>query len=140
MQIFCPATLIKTPNQVFSCEYCEIFKNTYVEEYLRTAASGISWNAGMKNTFTLTRCYLLKVPLELSRNIEKLNRKRCRKIQGILRAVASRPVFTFSKSAMETKCEISSKLTYYSVASVFTFEQLNAGWVILERPNSCDPK
>ena len=23
---------------MFSCEYCEIFKNTYMEEYLRTAA------------------------------------------------------------------------------------------------------
>ena len=25
--------------QVFSCEICEIFKNTYFEEHLRTAAS-----------------------------------------------------------------------------------------------------
>ena len=25
--------------QVFSYEYCEIFKNTYIEEHLRTAAS-----------------------------------------------------------------------------------------------------
>ena len=32
--------LIKeAPTQVFSCENCEIFKNTYFEEYLRTAAS-----------------------------------------------------------------------------------------------------
>ena len=29
----------KTLTQVFSCEYCEIFKNTYFEEHLRTAAS-----------------------------------------------------------------------------------------------------
>ena len=29
----------KTPTQVFSREYCEIFKNTYFEEHLRTAAS-----------------------------------------------------------------------------------------------------
>ena len=27
------------PIRVFSCEYCEIFKNTYFEEYLPTAAS-----------------------------------------------------------------------------------------------------
>ena len=27
------------PTQVLSCEYCEIFKNTYFEEHLRTAAS-----------------------------------------------------------------------------------------------------
>ena len=26
------------PTQLFSCEYCKIFKNTYIEEYLRTGA------------------------------------------------------------------------------------------------------
>ena len=30
---------VESPTQVFSCEYCEIFKNTYFEEHLRTAAS-----------------------------------------------------------------------------------------------------
>ena len=30
----------ETPTQVFSCEYCEIFKSTYFGEHLRTAASG----------------------------------------------------------------------------------------------------
>ena len=29
----------ETPTEVFSCEYCEIFKNTYFEEHLQTAAS-----------------------------------------------------------------------------------------------------
>ena len=29
----------QTPTQVLSCEYCEIFKNTYFEEHLQTAAS-----------------------------------------------------------------------------------------------------
>ena len=28
----------ETPTQVLSCEHCEIFKNTYFEEYLRAAA------------------------------------------------------------------------------------------------------
>ena len=28
-----------TPTQVFSCEYCKIFKNTYFEEHLPMAAS-----------------------------------------------------------------------------------------------------
>ena len=28
-----------TPTQVFSCEYCEVFKNTYFEEHLQTADS-----------------------------------------------------------------------------------------------------
>ena len=41
--VFRPATLFKkkTPIQVFSCEYWEIFKNTYFEEHLRTAASEV---------------------------------------------------------------------------------------------------
>ena len=29
----------ETPKQVFSCEICKIFKNTYFAEHLRTAAS-----------------------------------------------------------------------------------------------------
>ena len=29
----------ETPAQVISCEYCEIFKNTYFEENLQTAVS-----------------------------------------------------------------------------------------------------
>ena len=35
------ATLFKkeTPTQIFSYEYCEIFKSTYFDEHLRTAAS-----------------------------------------------------------------------------------------------------
>ena len=33
------AILLKRPAQVFSCEYCEIFKNTYFEEHLQMAAS-----------------------------------------------------------------------------------------------------
>ena len=42
LQAFKPATLLKrkeTPIQVFSCEYGDIFKSTYVEEHLRMAAS-----------------------------------------------------------------------------------------------------
>ena len=35
-----PATFLKeTPTQVLSCEICEIFKNTYLEEPLQTTAS-----------------------------------------------------------------------------------------------------
>ena len=29
----------ETPAQVFSSEYCKIFKNTYFEKHMRTAAS-----------------------------------------------------------------------------------------------------
>ena len=42
-----PATLLKeTPTQVFLCEICEFFRNTYFEEHLQTAASaraGFNW-------------------------------------------------------------------------------------------------
>ena len=36
---FNKVTDLQTPTQVFSCEYCEIFKNTYFEEHLQTTAS-----------------------------------------------------------------------------------------------------
>ena len=39
-----PATLLKkTPTQVFSSEYCEILKNTYLEKQLRTSPSESYW-------------------------------------------------------------------------------------------------
>ena len=34
-----PLYLKETPTQVFSCEICEIFKNSYFVENLRTASS-----------------------------------------------------------------------------------------------------
>ena len=37
---FRPAKLLKvTPAQVFSCEICKIFKNSYFKEHLQTIAS-----------------------------------------------------------------------------------------------------
>ena len=40
LQPFGPATASnKTPEQVFSCEYCEIHKSAYFEKHLRTAAT-----------------------------------------------------------------------------------------------------
>ena len=32
----------KNPTQMFSCEYCKIFKNTYFKKHLRTAASELA--------------------------------------------------------------------------------------------------
>ena len=34
--------LIKLEAQLFSCDYCKIFKNTYSEKHLGTAASEVS--------------------------------------------------------------------------------------------------
>ena len=41
------------PTQVFSCEYCEIFKNAYFEEHLRTAA--------FKRTYLRLRHWLMNL-------------------------------------------------------------------------------
>ena len=35
----CANYQIETPTQVFSCDYCKVFKNTYFEEHLQTVAS-----------------------------------------------------------------------------------------------------
>ena len=41
---FRPATLSKkTPTQLFSCEHCKIFKNTYFEKHLQTVVSDSSY-------------------------------------------------------------------------------------------------
>ena len=37
-QLFLQVYRKETLRQMFSCEYCEIYKNTYFEEYLRAAA------------------------------------------------------------------------------------------------------
>ena len=40
MVFFRPAILSKeTPTQAFSCEHCKVFKNTYFQKHLQTAAS-----------------------------------------------------------------------------------------------------
>ena len=40
LQGFGPATLLKeAPTQMFSCEYCEIFKNIFFKEHLRETTS-----------------------------------------------------------------------------------------------------
>ena len=45
LQVFSLQLYLKeTSTQVFSCEYCVIFKNTYFKEHLRMAASGLSIN------------------------------------------------------------------------------------------------
>ena len=49
----------ETPTQVFSCEICEIFKNTYFEEHLRTTDSiksitCISLKSDARNYFKVT--------------------------------------------------------------------------------------
>ena len=50
-QTFRPASLLKeTPTQVFSCEYCKIFKNTCFEQHLRMAAPAQSLSACRKYT------------------------------------------------------------------------------------------
>ena len=42
----------ETPTQVFSCEYCEIFQNSYFEEHMQTTASD-SYKASVNCWFLL---------------------------------------------------------------------------------------
>ena len=46
---------MQRPAQVFSCEYCKIFKNNYFEKHLWTAASQ---NQNFSDKFTEERCFL----------------------------------------------------------------------------------
>ena len=48
----------ETLAQIFSCEFCEIFKNTFFTEHLRTTASTISW----KSRRTLKNCFVSSYP------------------------------------------------------------------------------
>ena len=55
-KVFRPARLSKgTPTQVFSCEYCEIFKNTYFEEDLSTAASDFFTSEVIRSSLRLSK-------------------------------------------------------------------------------------
>ena len=52
------ATLLKkTPAQVFSCEFCEIFKNTFLTELLRMPASN-STKVLQTSLFQMTLYYI----------------------------------------------------------------------------------
>ena len=52
------ATLLKkTPAQVFSCEFCEIFKNTFLTELLRMPASN-STKVLRTSLFQMTLYYI----------------------------------------------------------------------------------
>ena len=53
----------ETPRQVFFCEICEVFKNTFFEERLRRSAS-IKLPKFEENWLTLETRNLGKVPLE----------------------------------------------------------------------------
>ena len=44
----------QTPAQVFSCEYCKIFKNTYFEEHLLTAASDFTTTENSRKPLVLS--------------------------------------------------------------------------------------
>ena len=64
----------ETPQQVFSCEICEIFKSTYFGEHLQTTAStNFLWNSVnvkvlLSSEAVFQRCSVRKVLLEISQN------------------------------------------------------------------------
>ena len=49
------AVLNKTPTQVFSCETCEIFKNTFFAEHLRMTASESSKYVSKQKHFWMSQ-------------------------------------------------------------------------------------
>ena len=51
----------ETSTQVFSCEYCEIFKNTNFEDYLRTAASVLPRFHDLTNISYMLRVYFKEI-------------------------------------------------------------------------------
>ena len=63
LKVWRPATLLrKTAAQVFSCDICEIFKNTYFEEHLRAAATAkIVFSKNCRNCFAL--CHFMRSSL-----------------------------------------------------------------------------
>ena len=48
--------LKKTPIQLFSCEYCEIFQSIYFKDYLQTAASGNCNNYNLQSQSDVAIC------------------------------------------------------------------------------------
>ena len=84
---------------MFSWEFCEIFKNTYFEEHLWTAASGLCelnslfWVEIVKNIFLLLtseavarRCSVKKVLLEISQNSQE---NTCARVSFLIKLQAS---------------------------------------------------
>ena len=57
-----PSNFIKERLQVFSCEYCEIFKNTYFEKHLRTAASTYTIVTCSQKNNNMQRCFHVLEP------------------------------------------------------------------------------
>ena len=87
-------------------------------------------------TVTLLKVCMTDASLGIFKNISK--QVFCRLVDGSFPADIY--LFKVCNVNIWTKYEISSKLTYYSGVFIFALEQLNAGWVILDRPNSCGPK
>ena len=52
------------PTQVLSCEYCEIFKNTYFEEHLQTAASVLLIKKLLIKYWATANLFLIKNNME----------------------------------------------------------------------------
>ena len=74
LQVLRPATLLKRDSNTLPCEICEIFKNTYFEEHLRMAASGINITFGKSLQYTKAvaqRCSVKTMSLEISQNSQE---------------------------------------------------------------------
>ena len=89
----------KTLAQVFSCEFCQIFKNTYFVEHLRTTASACNYFNFQFNHFHVTNFFLYL--LKTSRNLlcflcfQALNRSSHRRCSVKKRCFSNQLFFSF---------------------------------------------
>ena len=68
LQVWSPVIVLReTPIQVFPCEYCKIFRNTYFEEHLRTTASAFP-------SKSMIRGFNTKIKHKINKNSAKGNR------------------------------------------------------------------
>ena len=63
----------ETPIQVFSCEYCEVFKNTCFEKHLRMAVSLLTYIS----YYTSDKCpiYLQSASVQVEKHLLSLKNK-----------------------------------------------------------------
>ena len=134
---------------MFSCEYCEIFINTYLEEHLRTAASVCLLICGANqktSSYTLTRKFFLS-------KCKSFKRKDLSFLFAFFLIMLSPKICLIKVNDGNTRiiCEICSKwtiktserrhwqyfgvflvtlnrFTHYSGGSIADFEQTDAAW------------
>ena len=95
---------------VFSCEYCEIFKNTYSEEHLPKAASIHTYISNLKIILLIVKVQLLIRMDALLVNVFRWRRNMCRNVNRIL-----------VNNYFGTFCKNSRRKLFYTPSSIKSF-------------------